>query len=125
MLFLEIKSIFIFYFNSNGKGSEIGSQKPALLGDLRHKITPVNVIILLLLAVGSITLIWVVNLIWQDVTVWGKDLNIIFFGSRTGENISLGMGLQVIHYYLIGISFLILATGLLLRESWNKKGLKP
>ncbi len=115
----------MFLFKQQWEGFKIGSQKPVLFGELKNKITLINVIILLLIAVGSITLIWVVNLIWQDLTVWGKDFNIIFFGSRTGENISLGIGLQVIHYYLIGISLLILATGLLLRESWNKKRLKP
>jgi hypothetical protein len=115
----------LFLFKKQWEGFKIGSQKPVLFGELKNKITLINVIILLLIAVGSITLIWVVNLIWQDLTVWGKDFNIIFFGSRTGENISLGIGLQVFHYYLIGISLLILATGLLLRESWNKKRLKP
>jgi hypothetical protein len=55
------------------------------------------------------------------VNVWGKDLDAIFFGSRVGESISLGLGLQVIHYYLIGISFLFSATALLLLKSWNNK----
>ena len=78
-------------------------------------------IILLLLVVGSITLIWTGHLIWKDITVWGKDFSVIFFGSRTGEDISLGIGLQVIHYYLIGILLLFLATGLFLRKNWNNK----
>lgn len=111
----------LFKINSNVKGFKIGSQKPVLLGELRRNLRPINVIVLLLIVAGSITLIWVVHLIWKDLTVWGKDFSTIFFGSRTGENISLGIGLQVIHYYLIGISLLFLATGLLLRKSWNKK----
>jgi hypothetical protein len=107
--------------NSNRKGYKIDSEKPVLLKKLKLNFTLVNVIILLLLVIGSITLIWVGLLIWKDIIVWGKDFSVIFFGSRTGENISLGIGLQVIHYYLIGILLIFSATGLLLRKSWNNK----
>jgi len=51
---------------------------------------------------GSIILAWVGWLTWHDMTVWDKDVAIIFFGSRTGEAISLGIGMRVIHYLLIG-----------------------
>jgi len=44
------------------------------------------------------------------MTTWNKSLALIFFGSRTGEAISLGIGMEVIHYFLIGIILLTLST---------------
>ncbi len=61
----------------------------------------------LLTAFGSIILAWVGWLTWYDVTVWNKDLFLIFFGSRTGEAISLGIGMKVIYYFLIGLALLV------------------
>ena len=61
-----------------------------------------------LATLGSLTLAWVGQLTWHDITVWGKDLVLVFFGSRTGESISLGIGMNVIHYFLIGLTLLFL-----------------
>lgn len=58
---------------------------------------------------GAATLIWVGYLAWYDITVWGKDIFLIFFGSRVGEAISLGIGMRLIAYLLIGIEFVLLA----------------
>ena len=66
----------------------------------------------LLIALGSIILVWVACLTWYDITIWGKDVAIIFFGSRTGEVISLGIGMQLIHYLLIGIALQLSGLGL-------------
>ena len=63
-----------------------------------------------LAALGLLTLGWVGQLTWHDITVWGKDLVLIFFGSRTAEAISLGIGMKLIHYLLIAIALII--TGL-------------
>jgi len=63
---------------------------------------------LFLTASGSIILAAVGLLTWYDMAVWGKDITLIFFGSRTSEAISLGIGMRVIHYFLIGLVFLIL-----------------
>jgi len=70
---------------------------------------------LFLTAFGSIILGWVGWLTWHDVTVWGKDIPLIFFGSRTGEAISLGIGMKVIHYFLIGLALLLSGLLTLLR----------
>jgi len=64
-----------------------------------------------LVAFGSIILAWVGYLTWYDMTTWSKDIAQIFFGSRTGEHISLGIGMKVIHYFLIGLALLL--SGLL------------
>jgi len=66
---------------------------------------------LFLAAFGSIILAWVGYLTWYDMTWWSKDIALIFFGSRTGEHISLGIGMKVIHYLLIGLALLL--SGLL------------
>jgi hypothetical protein len=58
-----------------------------------------------IIALGSIILVWVACLIWFDITFWNKDVALIFFGSRKGELISLGIGMQLIHYLLIGLAF--------------------
>jgi hypothetical protein len=62
---------------------------------------------LFLVASGSIILAWVGWLTWYDTTAWGKDVSLIFFGSRTGQAISLGIGMKVIHYFLIGLTLLL------------------
>jgi len=71
---------------------------------------------LFLTAFGSVILTWVGWLTWHDITVWGKDIPLIFFGSRTGEPISLGLGMKVIHYFLIGLALFILGLGRFLRR---------
>jgi hypothetical protein len=62
----------------------------------------------LLATSGSLILAWVGQLTWHDMTVWGKDLVLVFIGSRTGESISLGIGMKVIHYFLIGLALLFM-----------------
>ena len=71
---------------------------------------------LFLSVLGSAILAWVGWLTWYDVTVWGKDIPLIFFGSRTGELISLGIGMKVIYYCLIGLALLISGLGIFLRR---------
>ncbi len=56
-----------------------------------------------LTALGLIILAWTGWLIWYDMTWWSKDIILIFFGSRTGEAISLGIGMKVFNYFLIGL----------------------
>jgi len=66
-----------------------------------------NVAGLFLVASGLIILAWIGWLTWQDMTSLGKDIALIFFGSRTGEVISLGIGMKVIHYFLISLALLL------------------
>jgi hypothetical protein len=68
----------------------------------------------LLTAFGSITLVWLGHLIWYDITVWGKDISLILFGSRAGESISLGIGMIGLNYFLIGWALLLLGLVILL-----------
>jgi hypothetical protein len=75
-----------------------------------------HVIVLSLIASAALILSWVSWLTWVDVTEWGKDLGSIFFGSRVGEPISLGIGIRVIHYFLIGLSLLVAGLVTLLRN---------
>ena len=67
-----------------------------------------HLVVLSLVGCAAAILAWVGWLTWLDITNWGKDLGSIFFGSRTGEAISLGIGMAVIHYFLIGMLFLSL-----------------
>ncbi len=68
------------------------------------------------LVVSSVLILaWVAWLIWFDMTEWGKDLGSILFGSRANEQIGLGIGMLVIHYFLIGVFLLVGGLVLLLR----------
>ena len=62
-----------------------------------------NLIILGLLISGALILVWVGQITWKDISFWNKDLGSIFFGSRTGEPISLGIGMLLVYYLFIGI----------------------
>jgi hypothetical protein len=73
--------------------------------DLSHLLP--NVAGLFLAASGLIILAWVGWLTWYDITSWGKNIALIFFGSRTGEAISLGIGMKLIHYFLISLALLL------------------
>jgi hypothetical protein len=90
---------------------EIKLRNESMRARLRLSRLLPNLPSLFLAAFGSIILAWVGYLTWYDMTWWGKDIALIFFGSRTGEAISLGIGMKVIHYLLIGLTLLL--SGLL------------
>jgi hypothetical protein len=73
-----------------------------------HISTRINRLPVFLMVFGFVLLGLVAWQIWFDMTVWGKDIVLIFFGSRTGETISLGIGMKVIHYLLVGLIILLL-----------------
>jgi hypothetical protein len=75
-----------------------------------------HIIVLSLVASAALILAWVSWLTWADVTHWGKDLGSVFFGSRASEPISLGIGMTLIHYFLIGLSLLAAGVVLFLRN---------
>ena len=63
-----------------------------------------------LIVFGATILTFVGWLTWYDITVWVKDVASIYLGSRVGEAISLGIGLKVIHYLLLGLALLVSGT---------------
>jgi len=71
---------------------------------------------LLLTGSGSIILAWVGWLVWYDITTWDKDIAQIFFSSRIGEAISLGIDMKVIYYFLTSLTLLILGSLTFLRS---------
>lgn len=66
--------------------------------------------------IGSLILAGIGWLIWNDITVWNKNIFVILFGSRTGEAISLGIGLRGIHYLIIALAFFIPYIFILLKK---------
>ena len=82
---------------------------------LRSRLLP-KLVSQLLVVLGSIILVWVSVLTFYDMTVWGKDISLIFFGSRTGEAISLGIGVKVIHYFILGLALLLSGFIIFLRS---------
>ncbi|UCC58128.1 MAG: hypothetical protein JSW14_07190 [Candidatus Bathyarchaeum sp.] len=75
-----------------------------------------SLIILSLFASAVFILAWVGWLTWYDMTEWNKDIGSTFFGARTGEAISLGIGMRIIYYFAIGMSLLALGLFLFLRK---------
>jgi len=72
----------------------------------RQLRSPWNIAMLSLIFLGWITLTWIGQIIWTDLSFYGKDMVTIILGSRIGEEISLGTDIRVIHYLLIGIMLL-------------------
>jgi len=81
----------------------------------RRRLLP-RLVSQLIVVLGSIILVWVGGLTFYDMTVWGKDIFFIFFGSRTGEAMSLGVGVKVIHYFVLGIALLVSGFIIFLRS---------
>ena len=75
-----------------------------------------QIIVLTLFLLGVLILVWISHLTWNDINFWNKELSTILFGSRTDEAISLGIGMTVIHYYLIGATFLVVGSISFLRK---------
>jgi hypothetical protein len=75
-----------------------------------------HLLVLSLVGAGAILMAWVSWLTWIDVSQWGKDIGSIFFGSRTGQGISLGIGMTVFNYFLIGVALIGAGAFLFLRN---------
>jgi hypothetical protein len=71
---------------------------------------------LFLTPLGSVILVWVGWLIGYDMIVWDKNIELILFGSRTGEAMSLGIGIKAIHYLVIGLALLLSGLIITLRS---------
>ena len=120
----SVKLIIHFSTKKRRKEGLKQKQESNMLNELKLILAPINVVVISLIVVGSLFLIQVGSVLWNDVTVWGKDINLIFFGSRTNENISMGIGIQLIHYNLIGIVLLVSAVILFILNRWHSKS-KP
>jgi hypothetical protein len=75
-----------------------------------------SLVTLILISSGLTIFAWVGWLVWYDMTTWSKDVITIFFGSRTGEAISLGVGMKVIYYFAAGVVLLLFGLIALLRR---------
>jgi len=73
---------------------------------LKFVRSPLNILFLSMIFLGFVTLVWAGEIIWTDLTFYGKDLFITLLGSRIGENISLGIDFRLIFYLLIGFNLL-------------------
>ncbi|UCD26027.1 MAG: hypothetical protein JSV75_03705 [Candidatus Bathyarchaeota archaeon] len=78
-----------------------------------------------LIALGTITLAWVVQLTLFDMITWGKDITLIFFSSRIAEHMfpTLGIDMRIIHYFLVGL--ILLLTGLVTFHARPKRSKCP
>lgn len=72
----------------------------------RQLRSPWNGATLSLMFLGWATLTWAGQIIWNDLSLYGKDMVTILLGSRVGENISLGVEIRVIYYLIIGLMLL-------------------
>ncbi|MBN2260326.1 MAG: hypothetical protein JW702_07260 [Clostridiales bacterium] len=91
--------------------SETVRKRSPFLGSLKNipSLDILSKLMALVLTVsGSVILTIVAILTYYDLTYWGKELSVIFFGSRTDEILSLGIGLTVMNYLLLSFAFLFL-----------------
>jgi hypothetical protein len=75
-----------------------------------------SLVTLILISSGLTILAWVGWLTWYDMTTWSKDAIAIFFGSRTGEAMSLGIGMKAIYYFVASVVLLLSGLIKLLRR---------
>ena len=87
-----------------------------LLSKLKFFSSVPQLISVVLVAFAAIVLVWTGGIIWKDISFWNKDIGTILTGSRTGEAISLGIGMTVINYLLVGISLCIAGVVVFLRN---------
>ena len=59
-----------------------------------------------LTSLGVIMLVWVGWITFYDLSVWNKDLATILLGSRSGQALSLGIGMNLMYYLLIGLALI-------------------
>jgi hypothetical protein len=71
----------------------------------------------LLFISGVVVLFWIGGIVWKDIVVWEKDLALIFFGSRAGETISLGIGLVLLSYFFIGLTLVLTSLVVLFHKA--------
>ncbi len=88
----------------------------SMLSKLRLTRLMPHIIEVSFIGAGLILLAWVSSLVWTDISYWAKDIGTIFFGSRTGENISLGIGMTVFNYFLISMALIGTGGVLFLRK---------
>lgn len=65
---------------------------------------------------GLIILAWVSCLTIQEMTLGNRDIALIFFDSRTGETVGLGIGMKIVYYFLMGVALLFLGLYTFLRR---------
>jgi hypothetical protein len=82
-------------------------KEPTFRRLLKQLRSPWNITTLSLIIFGWATLTWAGQIIWTDIWFYGKDLVTTLFGSRVGENISLGVDMRLIYYILIGVGLLL------------------
>jgi len=95
-----------------GLFEDVAEQKLHSMTNFKKSLTPINLAIITFLSIGLLFLCIVGFVIWNDVTVWQKDLTLILFENRTNQGIGLGLGLQLIYYYFSSI--ILIAAGLAL-----------
>ena len=80
---------------------------------------------ILFAVIGFAIMAFIVWVTWVDITVWHKDLAMIFFEPRTTELIGLGIGLRLVYYLVIALAFfLFYAFGLFTRKSTSFQRIK-
>ena len=85
------------------------NKEPSLHRLMKQIRSPWNITILSFTLFGWAILAWVGQIIWTDITFWGKDWPTILLGSRIGETISLGINMKLIYYLVIGLFLIILS----------------
>jgi hypothetical protein len=92
------------------------SEESSLMSKLNFLRSLPNLITLSLVVSGLFLLAWVIQLTWIDISVWNKDIGTILVGSRTNEQISLGIGMTVMNYLLIGVALIAVGSVVFIKK---------
>ena len=94
-----------------GMNKNLNQEPTTAMPKVRQSLIPFLTVVFLI-SLGSILLIPVAWTMYLDMTIWNKSLLQTLLESRTGQSLSLGIGMTLIHYLLISFSFLF--SGLLI-----------
>ncbi len=126
ILAIGVTILLIFHVKNNKNSNSNGMKSTSAPTFKVHFRRILSNYWLFLIAFGSIVLAWVGWVTWYDMTTWGKSLAFVFFGSRTGEPCSLGIGMKIFDYFLIALAFPLLGLFIFLRRrislarAWQK-----
>jgi ABC-type Mn2+/Zn2+ transport system permease subunit len=116
ILAIGVTILLIFQARNNKNGNSNRMETTATSTVKRYFRRLLSNIWLFPIVFGLIVMAWVGWLIWYDMTTWGKDIASIFFSARTGEACSLGIGMKIFDYFLIGVASPLLGLLIVLRR---------
>ena len=91
---------------SSGCPSFIQSTKAFFKKTIQKINSRPKIVFLSLFIIGVILLTFSIWITYYDLTFWNKNLTLILLGPRTGETMSLGVGMRLIYYFILSLTLI-------------------